>query len=545
MRLSRPSLPTALLMAAVATSGVLLLVWQSHLTFFFDEWDPLLHRRGFDADILLRPHIDHILLATTLFYKAVQATIGMESVTPYAVVSTASFLLSVVLLFVYLRRRVGEWLALAGVLPVLFLGSGNQDLLSPFQIFFTGAMASGIGALLALERSRGPNDLLACALLTISFTFSELALPFVLGVAVAIALDRGPLRRAYVVLVPLVFYAAWYAGWGHTGPDYLSFNNVAHSLSYVLDGLAAGVASFLGLVPGGFASTGGLGWGRPLLLVLLVAAAIRLRSALPIPRAFWVTAVILLSFWFLTASNATIGRPPIAARYQYIGVVLSLLVAANLTAGIRVTPRGIAIALGVACLAVAGNISALHQSYLGFASVTPTIRGGLAGLEIAADSVDPNLELTAQNSDFNYVGSIRAGPYLSAVDAFGSPAYSEAELPGAPAQARAAADKVMAAALGLRLTPATGDGGGAPGCVTVRPSAGAPAVLAVPAGGAKLIARGTAQVALRRFSTEVFPVSLGGFSGAAMLAIPRDASMRPWQMQVTSARPVDVCPVSG
>ena len=193
------SAPTAIFIVAAAISGVLLLVWQSDLTFFFDEWDPLLHRRGFNADGLLRPHIDHILLATTLVYKAIQATIGMENLVPYAIVSTTTFLVSVVLLFVYVSRRVGQWLALAGMLPVLFLGSAHADLLWPFQIFFFGAMACGIGALLALERRHGPRDSLACVLLTLGFTFSELALPFVLGVAVAIALDRGPLRRAYVV----------------------------------------------------------------------------------------------------------------------------------------------------------------------------------------------------------------------------------------------------------------------------------------------------------------------------------------------------------
>jgi hypothetical protein len=52
----------------------------------------------------------------------------MESLFPYAVVSTVSFLGSVVLLFLYLRRRVDHWLALAGVLPVLFMGTASEVL---------------------------------------------------------------------------------------------------------------------------------------------------------------------------------------------------------------------------------------------------------------------------------------------------------------------------------------------------------------------------------------------------------------------------------
>jgi hypothetical protein len=42
----------------------------------------------------------------------------MEKLFPYALVSTAVFLASVVALFVCVRRRTGGWLALAGALPV-------------------------------------------------------------------------------------------------------------------------------------------------------------------------------------------------------------------------------------------------------------------------------------------------------------------------------------------------------------------------------------------------------------------------------------------
>ena len=58
----RISPPTALFVLAAATSGILLIVWQSHLTFVFDDWDPLLDRRAWSAHDLLRPHLDHILL---------------------------------------------------------------------------------------------------------------------------------------------------------------------------------------------------------------------------------------------------------------------------------------------------------------------------------------------------------------------------------------------------------------------------------------------------------------------------------------------------
>ena len=58
--------PRAALVVALAASGILLLVWLSHLSFFGDDWDPLLYRRGFSLDVLLRPHAEHILLDAKL-----------------------------------------------------------------------------------------------------------------------------------------------------------------------------------------------------------------------------------------------------------------------------------------------------------------------------------------------------------------------------------------------------------------------------------------------------------------------------------------------
>jgi len=536
---------TALFAAAAAVSGVLLLVWQSHLTFFFDDWDPLLSRRGLSADALLRPHIDHILLATTVVYKAIQATIGMRGPFPYAVASTATFLISVVLLFVYIRRRVGEWLALAGVLPVLFLGPAGRDLLWSFQIFWFGAMACGLGALLLLERPSRNGDVVACALLTLSFTFSELAVPFILGAALVIAQDRGPWRRAYVVAVPLLLYALWYAGWGHEGQSYLTFDNVAHSLTYVADGLASGLSSLLGLTPRGFAAGGGLDWGRPLLVVALLLVGLRVtRSRVPIPRWLWVSALVLLSFWFLTAFNATAFRAPTASRYQYAGAVLTLLVVADLAAGV-VRPRApgvIAGAFVVAAISSLSNFSVLHDTYKGLRAVTPTIRGGLAGVEIEADAVDPDLTLTQQNSGFNYLEFFRAGPYLSAVDAFGSPAYSQSELATAPENARVAADLVMGTVLKPAVEPGTPPASGP--CITV-PQGATAMPLEVPSGGGVALrpAPGaTATLSLRRFATGSFPVSAGELTGPGLLSIPADRSGRPWQLHLDATGPVTACP---
>src|SRR5205823_4599840 len=107
------------------------------------------------------------------------------------------------------RRRVGEWLALLGACLILFFGPGWIDLLWSFQIGYTGAIAAGVAALLAIERNDRRGDALACLLLLLSITFSELAVPFAVGAFVFVLLDQ-PFRpiRLLVPLIPAGFYAA-------------------------------------------------------------------------------------------------------------------------------------------------------------------------------------------------------------------------------------------------------------------------------------------------------------------------------------------------
>jgi hypothetical protein len=378
--------PRAALAVALAASGILLLVWLSHLTFSGDEWDPLLYRRGFSLDVLLKPHAEHILLGPTLFYKAIQATFGMGSLLPYAVVSTLSFLASVVLLFLYLQRRVDHWLALAGVLPVLFMGTAAEVLLWPFEVSFTASMAAGIGALLALERGDERGDATACGLLVLSLAFSELAVSFALGAAMFMLLVHRPWSRWYVVIVPILLYVLWYAGWGHTAESHLSVRNVVHSPIYLLKGLAATASSLLG-VPNSVRAAAAEGRLPlvPLIVVglipLVAAVVLRRRWRMPLSAPFWSALVVLLSFWLLTAASNAPGRSPWASRYQYVGGVLLLMVLASLASGIRARGAAILIALAVGVLAAIANLRVLHDNYTILADRATKERGALAGFE--------------------------------------------------------------------------------------------------------------------------------------------------------------------
>src|SRR5262249_37233656 len=144
---------------------------------------------------------------------------------------------------------------------------------------------------------------------------------------------------------------------------------------------------------------------------------------------------------------------------------------------------------GVAtALAAAANVAAMHDAYKVFRNWTAIVKGDLGGLEIAAGHVDPGLELTSQNSNFDYFGRLRAGPYLSAAGKFGSPAYTRAELASAPELGRLGADKVLAAALGLAFQPLSAALPARGACQTVNRSGPAPPVVDLPRGGATLTA---------------------------------------------------------
>jgi hypothetical protein len=543
-RLEKLAQPKLLLGVAMAISGVLLIAWQSHLTFVADDWDLLIQRRGLSPHVFLDPHARHIIITPAAIYKAIEATLGMDSLTPFAVVATGLFLVSVALLFVYLRTRVGEWVALIAVIPILFMGTAYEDLLTPFQMGYFGSMVFGLGALLALQRADARGDAIACVLLIASLTFSEVAVPFLAAAAVAIALDRGPLYRAYVVATPALFYAAWYAGW-EAGPNSLSFENVATSPSFMLDGIASSVGSLIGFGPAfGQLDVSPLDWGRPLLVALVVAGALWLARRGKISPWLPVALALVLSFWFIAAANTGLGRPPTASRYQFVGAVFLVMVAAECAAGTRLRWRGLTALAVVAAAATLSNASILHRSYQVFLGTTPVVRGGLSGLEISAPVVDPGFLLTPENSDSVWFSQVDARRYLSAVDAYGSPAYPHDELADAPEGARIAADKVLAAALRLRLreVPATHPRGA---CTNKKRSGGPPADVGLPLGGALLrAAPGTsAEIKLRRFATEP-PVNLGTLRGSALLAIPRDLSEQQWYVHFVSTGRVTICALS-
>lgn len=537
---------------AVLASAVALLHWLSRLTFWRDEWAFLLDRRDWDLDTFFGPFLEQLLAIPILIYKLGLELFGMESGAPFQVVSTLVFLTSIVLAFLYARRRVGAWLALALVLPILFFGPSWDDLLFPFQVSFFGSVACGVGAFLALDRGDRRGDVLAACLLTISLFFSDVGIPFVVGVFVEIALDSRRFRRAFVFVVPTALWGLWYLIWGHEATTFVSLHNAATLIGYVPDGFASSLSSWLGIAtPRDEMAITPLDWGRPLLVIAAALVVWRLVWIASVPPRFLAVLAVPTVFWTLTGLNATFFGQATSGRYQYIGVVGLVLIASELLRGVRLGRPALAAVLLVSLAATASNGLLLRNTAHGLANFAEQQRGGLAALELGADEMDPGFVLTEENSGVDYLGIVDVASYLSAVGEYGSPAYDAAELPGAPEIARGAADRVFVAGyeLALERTPATGPddcaqlkGGPAPAPSPLAPAVAAPAA-AVPGGGALLRARGgDVEIGLRRYGT-LSSVRVGRLASgdAGLLEIPPDSSTEPWELEAVGRGSVLIC----
>jgi hypothetical protein len=538
----------------LGASACLLIYLGTKLTFLLDDWEFLLYRRDFSAGAILDPHGEHIVALPVLIYKALLATAGMGSALPYRVVSTALFLASAALLFVFLRRRVGDWPALAATAVVLFLGAAWEDLLWPFQMTYFGSMAAGLGALLALERGDRRGEAGACALLVLSVLFGSLGLSFAIGAAVYVLLLPERRRRLYVFLVPLAVYGLWWLGWGHSAESTLSLDNVARTPLYVIDSLANAVGSATGLTHSAIEVHDRLLWARPVTVVLVFLAAWRLYKRDRVPLWFWVVLATAGSFWILAGFNQMPGRDPGASRYQYLDVVFVFMLAAELLRpelerGLRIGSKGLAAIGVVAALSIAANLDELHDAYEGtYHPISQLEKAGLGALDISEDTVEPGFVLSEDVIDTGFI-NVDADHYFSARDAYDSPAYDEAEIAASPEFVRYAADKVLFGALRIGLEPLPAAAVPAAGCETVPSDGSASPLLSLPPDGVTIEAgrEPVERFELSRFATGSPPVLIEGLGPgeAGRLATPRDDATTPWKLRLITAGPSKVCNLGG
>ena len=533
---------TPVLLAAMAVAAAYIVVLGQKLSFLLDDWAYIVLRRTGLED-WVRPDNEHFVAGPVTIWKLLIAIFGIDSMLPYKLVSTALFLAGVWFLFLWCRRRVGEWAALIGMVALLFCGAAFDDLLWFASITFLGSTLGGLAMLVALDRRDRTGDRLACLALTFSLVFSSLWVAFAAGAALDIFLrrrERPWLARVFIVAVPALIYVAWWVGWGHEAESALSLHNVVRSPAWVFDSVAAAIAALLGLaIPAeGITTPNGLDWGRPLAAALIPLALWRLWKMPRVPRSLWVVIAIALVYWFLGGFDVKSGRVASASRYQYTGAAFVLMIAAGLLSGVRLQRRLLIPALVVLAAAVVPNMVFFHEAYESYRRTSQIERADLAALEITRPRVVPGFRIEEEDADTGYV-PVEASPYFETRDDDGSPAYDEAELAAAPEHARVPGDKVMAAALGLALT--TASGAPATSCGTATGEE-AERGLQVPRGGFALRASEPVHLALGRFSAS-YPTDLGEVPRGQWVevGIPTDLSKQPWILQASGAGQLTLC----
>ncbi|HEX2096189.1 MAG TPA: hypothetical protein VHF50_02335 [Solirubrobacterales bacterium] len=544
--------PVALLGVAMAASAALILYLTRDLTFLQDTWEFLMNRREVDLDALMEHHNEHISVIPVAIEALLIEAFGMSSATPEYVVLALALAAAAALLFLYVRRRVGDWLALFAAVLLLFLGPAWEALLWPFEISFVGSVLFGLAMLLALDRDDREGDLAAAIFLVLSLGFSSVGIPFAAAAAVDV-LQRRRARgwaRAWLVAVPLALYAAWYLGWGTEAETHLSLENVLSSPRFVLESAAVAVGSVFGLGTSPFGGSPDPVWGRVLLVGFVVGFVARQLRRPGVPAGFWPVAAAAATNWFLTAFNQVPGRDPTTSRYQYMGAVLVLLLLANLLQGVRFGRRALAVAAAVTVAAVAVNVVVLRDGRDTLAVQSELTKADLAAIEIARRTVDPAFSLTdPQVAGTTTLVDVQVAKYLPAVAEHGSPAYTPAELAEAPDYARRQADIVLAQALPLSTFTGLGayqPGGGGENCVSLPAGESASREVPLSPGPTRIeLAPGPrAEFSLRRFATGEYPVPTEGAPGdsVTVVRIPRDAAPQfPWYLQVDASQPARVC----
>jgi hypothetical protein len=526
--------------------------------FFYDEWNFLMNRRDWTIGTFLEPHNEHLSLVPIAVYKLLFLTVGIDDYAPYRVAVLVVHLLCVALLFVLVRRRVGDVLGAIAVVPILFLGTAWQDLLWPFQIGYLASVAAGLGMLLALEQRTVLGDVAACVLIAVALSSSSIGIPIAVLAFVELLARRDPLRRLWLLAAPVTLYVVWSLVYGNPraapgaqdGLWPLLRQNIPDTPGYMANAAAGAFGALTGW---------GVDWGRPLAVLAAIGLIIWLASSRPFsPRAQGLLAAAA-TYWGLTGLFRAQLNLPAESRYLYFGAILLVLLGVELLRGVRLSNRALGL-FGVLALAFSvSNFGTLQDGSRGLQTTAGLVAAELGALELAGPSTDPQYR-----PDPVRAPDIYAGRYFDTIDELGSPAERPSEIARRPEPERQAADAVLTAALAVRLqsaekpfspgsrpyidAAASGEVTVRRGCVTLQPTApGAALDVTVPPSGIAITTSGDASVEarLRQFAN-AFPESPLGTVGprsVALLRLPARQGLGPWHLRLTPTEPVTACGV--
>jgi hypothetical protein len=531
------------LAAGMAISAVLGLWLGRDVSFTVDEysWISLIGANGL-SDVF-DPYVGHLIVIPRLIYWLVLEVNGVSSYAIFQVLSLASLFLMVGLLFVWLKKRVPAWVALAPCLVLLIFPVDHLHYLTGNGITISLALAFGLAALLAWERGTQTGDLLAFGFLVLGILTYTIALPFVIGLVVAAVIARQ-WRRLWIGVLPLVAYAVWrFVAVSNAieklegGPEW---DNLLLLPAWTFQSVGAILAALTGLgfdfsnVAGGPA----VEQGRTLGPALATAALLGLgwwfwggRKAKP---AFWVTGAILIA---LFASQVLVwgtieARDPGAPRYLLPGAVVVVMLVAALVAGAG-WGRGAFGGLWVIALSsVVTSIGILANNTAWFETVERGARAEVTAIRLLENSPKAPLSPEAQPRD-------RVRPEFSFEESskYGKLSFAFEEVADQPGWVGKRIDTFVAESLRLGLRPLPPGSKPPSGCRPAARGKYVPYDRRVEIPRAILRADAPVDLALGRFGpwplVELGPMDRGT---TRRLWLPNDRGIVDWYIQATPER---------
>ena len=563
--------PRWILAAAYAVCTGLILWFAGDRIFAIDEWDYVVNRREWTLENIVRPTNAHLLAVPLVVYKGLLSVFGADSHLPFTILSIVLHLGTVTMVYVLLSRPLGRWVALLPALLVLFLGAGWEVMVNTAAMQNQFGIIAGLGMLLCLERGDRRGDVAAGILLAISLASFTIGLAFAAAATVRLLADRvtagATLRRLAIVAIPVALYAGWYLWARQFDQVSLSAYSISSLPSGIFDQLSAIGAGVTGLFRQTVAPEAGDstvtvdGRTAVLALVLLVLLVLRLRVPPRPGPAAWSWLALLVAYLLLIAIGLDEARFPNASRYVYMGTVLLVVAAGGLLAGVRITRPWLLATIALLALSLLANVAAIRSGGRFLEDESALNEAELAALELSRATVDPNYVLEADFPEaVNPYKDLTfpARDYFAMTDELGSPALTEPELAAAGEGPRDIADEVFAGIGGIAVGEGPARGSGEPpavseqlgaevetrgACLDVRAAEpGAPfGVVAELRPGGFLYASPSPpeSVELRRYGSAGVPLDAAAAAGT--VAIPMDASPRPWQAVLALRSPTRIC----
>jgi hypothetical protein len=560
---------TLTLGCAIVASTLLLLYLSRGLTPLVDQWGYVYAYRSWSLETLLTPHNGHLMALSILLYKAMFSVFGLESQLPYQLLNYALSGLVAALLFTLIRDRVGDLLALAAAVLILFFGAGADVIMPTYAFPNLIGLATGLGALLALRREDLKGDLIAFFLLTISILAYSIGIVFAAGAIAAIAMRPSGerLRRCWVALLPLAVYVIW-ALWARKfHQQHLYVHNLKIIGSAVADQASAIMAGLSGLftTPNGPPPSANqvpirTTWGPVLVAGLAALVYWRLRRGTKLSTSAIVAIVVIATYFLILGIALNQFRNTYDTRFVYVGSVFMLLVVAELLAPYRPSRAALGTIGVVFIFSMCANVAELGDSAQYLRAQSSLVRAKLAAVKLAGTAAEGTVMVEDPPGAMNFP----VAQFHELDVAFDLPAYSEGELKDSAPGARQAADEELvrvmrvepeavrsivppASARPLSIAVPVGD----PQprrrgrCVSLTPRGTAPAeaLIEFDGGGIAYDAAGPVEVAIGRFS-DLPSVPLQARAGANRIEVAPTEGRTRWKIGIKATAPTVICPAA-